>query len=125
MTYSNTLLQAVLAAIVHFYFTKLLIGLISRTEKVGGNKREGGGREGNKMKIFQDNGLHRKRAFNQYFNGKPSCADCKNGFGAHSKQTHLQQNSIGQFITSEFINSHTYWKVLEDRTNSELNKFSI
>lgn len=42
---TNTLLQALLAAIVHFYFTKLFKGLISRMKKVGGNKREGGGRE--------------------------------------------------------------------------------
>lgn len=42
---TNALLQAILAAIVHFYFTKLFKGLISRMEKVGGNKKEIGGRE--------------------------------------------------------------------------------
>lgn len=42
---TNTLLQAILAAIVHFYFTKLFKGLISRMKKVGGNKKAIGGRE--------------------------------------------------------------------------------
>lgn len=36
---TSTLLQAILAAIVYFYFTKLFKALISRMEKVGGNKR--------------------------------------------------------------------------------------
>lgn len=83
VTYSQTQLQARLAAIVNFYFTELFKDLRSRMEKVGETK-EREEAESSKMKNFQDNGQHMKRAFNQYFNGKPSCADCKNGFGAHS-----------------------------------------
>lgn len=85
--------------------------------------------ESNEMKIFQDNGLHRKRAFNQYFNGKSSWADCKNGFGAHSLKVNTLTTGFNWPIHQEskeflrvYINLYTYWEVLEDRTNCELHK---
>lgn len=37
----------------------------------------------NEMKILQDNGLYRKMASNQYFNGKGT-ADYRNGFDGRS-----------------------------------------
>lgn len=79
------------------------------------------------MKTFQDNGSCRKMAFNQYFNGKPCCADCKNGFGTHSLQVNKPATGFNQPIESRlnhqqsaellrgYLSLCCHWNILEDK----------
>lgn len=66
-------------------------------------------------------------AFNQYFNGKPCCADCKNGFGTHSLQVNKPATGFNRPIESRlnhqqsaellrgYLSLCCHWNILEDK----------